>query len=224
MMGQVDAVPMAAGAMSPVWPLPAVGRRSYNFGASRAGGQRHHAGVDLYAPRGSVILAPEDGTVIATQPFNGPNAVALLLETDTGAVILLGEIEPGSWRIYGVDVGVRVEAGDRVANVGINPGGSTMLHFEMYAPGTRRNHRWFQGSAPPPSLLNPTSYLQSAAALDADQSDLDIDEDGDDDDHDQVDPGTTIPDTIPGTPQTQAGSGIAPLAIVLGLIFMLDDV
>ena len=34
-----------------------------SFGSSRASGTRKHAGVDLYAPVGSEILAIDDGVV-----------------------------------------------------------------------------------------------------------------------------------------------------------------
>ena len=93
-------VEMARGHMSPVWPLPDVTRKRYTFGAPRANGQRKHAGLDFYAPRGSPVVAPESGVIVATQRFNGPNAHAILLQTDTGPVILFGEVEPGSWRNY----------------------------------------------------------------------------------------------------------------------------
>lgn len=35
-----------------------------SFGSSRAGGARKHAGVDLYAPVGTEILAIDDGVVL----------------------------------------------------------------------------------------------------------------------------------------------------------------
>ena len=67
------------GGASPVWPLPDVTRRRWTFGASRASGRRKHAGLDLYAPRGSVVLSPEQGEIVAFQGFNGPLAVAMLI-------------------------------------------------------------------------------------------------------------------------------------------------
>lgn len=161
-------VPKAVGDR-PVWPLPTVfPKRVYThggkaFGASRASGKRHHVGIDLLAPRGAVVVAPESGTVVATQGFNGPNAHAILIQNDSGAVVLLGEVEPGSWNKYGVKVGSWVAKGQPVADVGINPGGSTMLHFEMYTSGTRKNSRWLVGSPPPANVLDPTAYLQAAA-------------------------------------------------------------
>lgn len=195
-------VPMATGAASVVWPLPDVTRKRWTFGASRANGKRHHAGVDLYAPRGSIVLSPEDGTVIASQRFNGPYAYALLIQLDSGPVVLLGEVEPDSWRMFNADPGARVARGQPVARVGINPGGSQMLHYEMYTSGTRQNKRWYSEQAPPPELLDPTNYLQSASALDGDQADDpgdDVIDPGDDEETDDDSVDDDVHD--PGLPQ-----------------------
>lgn len=206
-------VPMAkADGFSPVWPLPAVTRRRWTFGANRSGkqGPRHHAGVDLYAPKGSEVLAPEAGKLIASQRFLGPQAVALLMQGDSGNVILLGEVLPNSWGHLGLSIGDRVAAGQPVARVGVTPGGSSMLHYEMYTEGTRRNSRWFRGDPPPGNLLNPTSYLQMAKALDASQQDPAIEDDDDQSEHEHEDedddPGgqTTLEDECGCPPGTWA--------------------
>lgn len=177
---------MAAGSRSPFWPLPAVTRKRWTFGAYRKGKKqaRHHAGLDLYAPRGSPVIAPEGGELVRWQKFVGPNSVALLMQTDTGIVILFGEVEPNSWGKHGLKIGDRVEAGQTVAEVGINPNKTTMLHIETYTDGTRKNQRWFQGNPPPPALLNPTNYFKLAEALDGTQADdgTNDDDDGPNDD------------------------------------------
>lgn len=218
---------MATGAQSPVWPLPDVTRKRWTFGASRASGSRRHAGVDLYAPRGSVVLSPESGMVVAAQRFNGPHAYALLIALDSGPVVLLGEVEPHSWNEFESGPGARVEAGQPVARVGINPGGSQMLHLEMYTSGTTRNQRWYTGSLPPVALLNPTQYLKSAGALDADQ----MDDPGDDsDDAGEVDDDDTAddladddvgPDIIPHDPGDPPTSRAGGAFLGLGIIFLL---
>lgn len=167
-------VPMAKSDPWPVWPLPEERRHvplsgSRRFGASRVGGERYHAGVDLGAPRGSLVIAPEAGELVRTYKFNGPDAYALLLQTDIGPVFNLAEVEPRSWREFGLTVGTRttsgswVDKGEPIARVGINPGGSTMLHFESYTRGTRANQRWFPGKDPPARLLDPSHYLLTAA-------------------------------------------------------------
>jgi hypothetical protein len=230
-------VELAQGGQSPVWPLPAVTRRSWNFGHSRGGGARRHVGVDLYAPRGSEVLAPEDGVIVASQKFLGPQSVALLLELDSGIVVLLGEVAPRSWDEYGLRIGSRVSAGQPVARVGVAPNGSSMLHFEIYRGGTRANSRWLAGQAPPANVLDPTHYLQRAGALDAGQSDPSIvdderqavDADPDADDHD-VGPSEIPRDdavaTIPIKPHAQDDRGffgpLSNLALLFGLLSMWD--
>lgn len=213
--------PMATGHGSPVWPLPDVTRRRWTFGAPRSNGRRQHAGVDLYAPRGSVVLAPESGRIIGSQRFLGPNAVALLMQTDSGPVILFGEIEPQSWTEFGLSTGSMVERGAPVARIGIAPKGGQMLHYEMYTRGTRQNARWTAGQAPPSNLLNPTQYLQSAMALDASQSDPDIVDDDDpaeDHDEDQDVGGDEDPDVA----QTGDWSGISGFLLLLGALALMN--
>lgn len=172
-------VPMAVGEPSPVWPLPEQATDvptsgSRRFGASRKGGARFHGGIDLDAPERALVVAPESGTLVNKYKFNGPRAFALLLQTDSGIVINLGEVAPSSWREFGLDVGRLgswVDRGDSVARVGVNPNGSTMLHFETYTRGTRANQQWFPGQDPPPRLLDPTNYLLEAAGTTTDPDD-----------------------------------------------------
>jgi hypothetical protein len=85
-------------------------------------------------------------------------------QTDTGPMILFGEVEPGSWAKYGHRVGSRVERGQPIAEIGVNPGGDTMLHFEMYRRGTTKNWRWLASQGPPRQLLDPTAYMRLAEA------------------------------------------------------------
>lgn len=156
--------PYAEGDAAPVWPLadlkPKFAKDSFMRDRKGKSGTRYHAGVDLKAPRGTVVVAMEGGTVVKTQTFNGPTAYALLLEVDsTGIVLNYGEVEPDSWEEFGVAPGVHVDKGDPIARVGMNPKGDTMIHFETYAPGTRKTSSWRHGEPAPPSLLNPTQYL-----------------------------------------------------------------
>lgn len=151
----------------PSWPLrhrgqvPVSGSRA--FGARRADGARNHAGIDLYAQQGWEVLATEDGTIVAVQPFNGPRAHAILVEHDSGVVALYGEVEPNSGSL-GLKIGDRVKQGQPIATVGVNPGGSSMIHFELYHRGTRQNERWPAGQPMPPNLIDPTGYLLLASS------------------------------------------------------------
>jgi hypothetical protein len=206
-------VRMAAGDLSPIWPIPDVTKQVYvtggkRFGASRRGGTRYHVGIDILAPQDAIVVAPEAGEIVAWQRFNGPKAHALLMETDTGIVILFGEVYPGSWEEFGLQRGSRVLKGQPIARVGINPGGSTMLHFETYKEGTRTNKRWMADTNPPRELLNPTRYLQRAAATEGDEIE-DIEDTDPPDFDDVVDVVPEIPDT-PDLPQIEPKLPVDP--------------
>lgn len=150
-----------------IWPLshhrePKVytsGAKS--FSADRGGG-RSHAGIDLPASEGTAVVAPEGGTIVATQGWDGARAKAILMETDSGVVILFGAVAPNSWKEFGLAKGSRVKRGQGVARIGVYPAGSTMLHLEMYTKGTTKNSRWFPPNYPQ-NLINPTEYLQAAS-------------------------------------------------------------
>lgn len=159
---------------APLWPLPGrpLGtkvRASRRFGALRKAGTKHHAGIDLGAPEGTVVVAPEDGRLVATQGWDGPNAKAVLLETarPDGPVLFFGAVAPDSWPTdaQGNLVERDVKRGEQIAVLGRYPGPkrSSMLHFEMYRRGSRNNRKWFVGSRPN-SLLDPTSYVESMVA------------------------------------------------------------
>lgn len=151
-------VPLATGDPSPVWPLD-LAQRDYvpNFGAGRAKGRRQHAGQDLPAARGTLVFAPEAGQVARvyqhwTGPPTYPRTSALLIQGTSGLVYLLGEVEPGSWK---VKVGDMVPKGQAIARIGA----LGMLHFETYRPGTTLTRPWRAGAPPPSNLLDPTEYV-----------------------------------------------------------------
>jgi murein DD-endopeptidase MepM/ murein hydrolase activator NlpD len=175
----VFGVPFAAGAAAPLWPLPgdrrghvgttwARGRVTTDFGDPRPFGAttptRHHAGEDLRAPRYSELVATERGRIVSIDEdwydaASGAATGAVLVETDTGIVINYGEVEPGSTKARGLNVGSVVERGDVLALVGA----TNMVHLETYAPGTKRTWRWPWHGVPPVALLDPTRYLERAA-------------------------------------------------------------
>jgi murein DD-endopeptidase MepM/ murein hydrolase activator NlpD len=157
-------VPFAAGDPRPAWPLPATApsvdvRDSREFGAPRRHGQRVHVGLDLGSTQGEPVIATEAGRVVAIQ---GPTwagetpSAAVLIETDTGIVVALCEVEPSTVRVAKGD---RVAKGQRIGEVGP----TRMLHLETYRAGTRSTAQWWAGSPPPAELLDPTAYVQAAA-------------------------------------------------------------
>lgn len=181
-------VPFAQGIPRPLWPIADstnprkweipyydVNKKPHGnimrrFGAPRAGkdGPRHHAGIDLYANAGDTVRAMEPGIVVATQTFLG-GTHAIIVQGDSGLVILYGEVEANSWNDFNVMKGSRVVRGTPIAKVGLiqKPDGGTshMLHLETYTRGVTQNISWPEGQPAPPQLRNPTLYaLQAKAA------------------------------------------------------------
>lgn len=192
-------VPWAVGSPTPRWPVVTRHPRRYKvnykdvrgkyhgvwgnvFGATRknkkTGAERYHVGVDLAGYDGDEVVAIESGTIARVQSFTD-GTWAVLEETDSGIVVLYGEIGPRSWVKY-VSVGDRVEAGQPIATIQKMCGAlgcKEMLHLETYTKGTRENVSWFKkkpaetkswyhwGDTPPPQLLNPSRYLLLASIL-----------------------------------------------------------
>lgn len=149
--------------MSPLWPVPKSARRwrSTSFGSARPwkspNPTRHHSGIDIRAKQGDPVLAPDGGTVIDSTGWRGANTRAVLLQMDGGPVLVFGAVAPGS---YPLD-GTRVERGEQIATIGKYPGGSQMLHLEVYQVGTTKRKPWYWGKPQPSGLINPTNYLQA---------------------------------------------------------------
>jgi murein DD-endopeptidase MepM/ murein hydrolase activator NlpD len=138
-----------------------VGRSARQFGASRSNGRRRHAGIDLFARLGDEVIACQDGRIVSFYGFCcGEQQTSWALIIDHGTVAInYGEVAPDSLSRLGLARGATVRAGQVVAYIGQNPGGSSMLHFETYTTGTSRNYSWPAGSPPPARLLDPTRYL-----------------------------------------------------------------
>lgn len=156
----------AIGDPSPAWPLLSSSRRvTDDLGNCRpvslckqGKGERKHAGEDLLAPQGTVIVAPESGTVVDVRPSWYEGSGLVLLQTDSGIVLNLGEVEPHSYDEFGISDGTRVVKGQKLARVGRH----NQLHFEAYVNGTRTTHRWPANEPPPSALLDPIPYLLAA--------------------------------------------------------------
>lgn len=196
------AVPFAEGSTTPVWPVRTKERKgvvSYKDAAGKwhgimgnaftakryrkvkdkatgksvkTGEVRYHVGIDLGGQKGDVVVATEAGEIVALQPFT-EGTWAILEETDTGLVVLYGEVARGSWNEFKIKVGSRVEAGQPLARIGLM-GTKDMLHLETYVKGTRENISWnrdkptrpkpWERWGPPPAeILDPSRYLVLAA-------------------------------------------------------------
>lgn len=137
------------------------GNASRRFLADRSSGARYHVGIDLYGNLGDPVVAIEDGRIVNFYPFccgETKTTWALLVE-HSQVVVNYGEVAPDSLRRVGLSRGDTVRAGQVIAYVGRNPGGSTMIHFETYVKGTRANKSWRKNQTRPSELLNPTKYL-----------------------------------------------------------------
>lgn len=118
-----------------VFPLPEAHLTAYSndWGAPREGGRKHE-GTDVFAPRGTPIFSITSGTVVSTFGDDGWNnlggyAVSIRADRDAGLV------ERGDVLYYAhlnarpnLTSGDRVEAGQRIGEVGDTGGGP---------PGTR---------------------------------------------------------------------------------------
>jgi murein DD-endopeptidase MepM/ murein hydrolase activator NlpD len=122
-VGTVAAAPAAAGAAV----APTSGRVSSCYGA-RWGTM--HYGIDIAAPIGTPIYAPEAGTVVAAGPASG-FGLAVGVQHADGSITLYGHVN----QMF-VSTGQAVSAGQQIAEVG-NRGQSTgpHLHFEVHTGG-----------------------------------------------------------------------------------------
>jgi len=134
------------------------------FASNRSNSTRKHAGVDLYAPKGTPIRAMKDGKVIQHYNFYlGTRA----LEIDHGdMVVRYGEV---SHVAPGIAAGATVKRGQVIAYVGelVFKSGNkmSMLHLEAYkgtmtGPLTVRTAKPYQRRT---DLFDPTKLLDGAA-------------------------------------------------------------
>jgi len=176
------------------WPVP----ESYCRRLPRPGepgsfwedrGDRHHAGVDIYAPGTASVVSIEDATVVAVHEFTSPDlnpywnvTYSILTRNEQGLYLRYAEL--GS---VCVEAGQKVRAGEVIGTVGSvlaldridstaplyiqrlkDRGNAAMLHFEMYdrqprplPPTLYLGGNYFQQEMPP-GLLNPAKYLARA--------------------------------------------------------------
>jgi peptidoglycan LD-endopeptidase LytH len=114
--------------------MPVVGVRPYelsdNWGDPRDGGKRKHKGIDIFAPRGTPVVAVADGIVsyIGEQPKGGR---CLWLATDGGESFYYAHLD--RWAA-GLFEGMEVRSGDLLGYVGNTGNAKTTpshLHFAV---------------------------------------------------------------------------------------------
>ena len=114
--------------------MPVVGvtpRNLYNsWHEPRDGGKRKHTGIDIFAPRGTAVVAVKDGviTYIGDQPKGG---LCLWLSTDNGASFYYAHLDRWAPGMY---EGMEVHSGDLLGYVGNTGNAKTTpphLHFAI---------------------------------------------------------------------------------------------
>ena len=148
----VGAVVWSAARERPALPLrmpvarfsPAQVRSS--FGAPRSGGRRRHRGVDLFAPRGSLVCAATSGMVL----FVGTNELGgrIVYMAGEGLVTYYAHLDAWAPRLR---TGQRVRRGTplgRVGDSGNARGTACHLHFAVHPLW-----RWAKPVDPAPLLV-----------------------------------------------------------------------
>ena len=143
---------------APLTPLrmPVVGIRGTqirdSWGAPRDGGRRPHRGIDIFAPRGTAVVASANGIIsyIGVQPKGGQ---CLWLTTESGTSFYYAHLDRWAPGIY---EGMEVESGDLLGYVGNSGNALTTpphLHF-----GISHNDEMVN---PYPVLRQATTVLQA---------------------------------------------------------------
>lgn len=114
--------------------MPVVGIRPYDlsnsWGDARDGGRRRHRGIDIFAPKGTAVVAVADGIIsyIGEQPKGGQ---CLWLTTESGQSFFYAHLD--RWAA-GLFEGMEVRSGDLLGYVGNTGNAKTTpphLHFAV---------------------------------------------------------------------------------------------
>jgi murein DD-endopeptidase MepM/ murein hydrolase activator NlpD len=130
----------------------------------------HHPGIDLYCPIYTIVQSIEDGIIVNIDHFTGLNANpsspwwndtwSIMIEGESGTIgyceIMINSI---------LTVGSKVKSGEIIGTVipvlkKDKGNGTTMLHLELYVPGTKDHVTWVLDANKPKELLNPRNFLE----------------------------------------------------------------
>ncbi|MCZ6757712.1 MAG: M23 family metallopeptidase [Bacteroidetes bacterium] len=121
------------------------------FGDSRDGGRRSHHGVDIFAPRGTPVIAATSGFVSSTRTGGLGGKTVWLRSAQTGASIYYAHLQEQLVRR-----GTRVAAGDTLGLVGNSGNARTTpphLHFGIYRNGPVDPHPYiYEPDQPMPRI------------------------------------------------------------------------
>jgi len=118
-----------------LFPVPGHGRRNIQslFGAARSSGRREHQGIDIFAPRGTPVVAAADGSISSTSPNQLGGNVVWLWDPARGHTLYYAHLDR-----HAVSAGQSVRKGDVVGYVGNTGNARTTtphLHFGIYRRG-----------------------------------------------------------------------------------------
>ncbi len=104
------------------------------YGNARDEGKRSHEGVDIFAAKGTPVIAPADGIVYSTATNNLGGKVVWLYDLQRGQTYYFAHLD-SQW----VSTSVKVKQGDTIGQVG-NTGNArntaSHLHFGIYRNGS----------------------------------------------------------------------------------------
>ncbi|MDQ3168764.1 MAG: M23 family metallopeptidase [Acidobacteriota bacterium] len=103
------------------------------FGDARDGGRRDHHGVDIFAPRGTPVVAAADGSIRSVNTTEIGGRVIWLSDASASQSIYYAHLDD-----WAVTSGQRVAAGDVIGYVGNTGNARTTpphLHFGIYSGG-----------------------------------------------------------------------------------------
>ncbi|MDD5181972.1 MAG: M23 family metallopeptidase [Candidatus Nanoarchaeia archaeon] len=134
-----------------------------------------HTGIDIRCPPKSRVIAIEDGEIIETGQFTGaPESPRwrktwhITVKNDSGNTVVYGEVQKPKLK-----VGQKIKAGQIIGCISVVEWAKyepdkmkrSVLHFELYKPGTRKTVDWWHKNTPKPkNLLNPANYLKRCTA------------------------------------------------------------
>ena len=118
-----------------LFPIPGFGRRNIQsfFGAARSSGTREHQGIDIFAPRGTPVVAAADGWISSTSPNTLGGNVVWLWDPARGQTLYYAHLDR-----HAVERGQRVRKGEVLGYVGNTGNARTTaphLHFGIYRRG-----------------------------------------------------------------------------------------
>ena len=127
------------------------------FGDARDAGVRRHEGIDIFAPRGTPVVASTDGLVVRVGETERGGRVVWLLDPVRGVSLYYAHLD-----VQHVSAGAIVRTGDTLGTVGNTGNARTTpphLHFGIYARG--------EGAIDPEAFIRPVPSAAPAAGLKA---------------------------------------------------------